>query len=207
MSPNKENKPMMFLSRFRIRTTAAIRSDFLLIVLLVALDVGARLVPHAPNFTPVAATALFAASVLRVRALALLVPFAAMALSDLMLGFYDWRVMGVVYIAIALPALAGLLPRRVRAPGVVAIMLSSSLTFFATTNFAVWAFSGMYAPDISGLIKCYIAALPFLQNTIVGDAFWATALFGGYWLAQRMALQHANAAVTSERKFQATRRT
>ena len=58
---------MMSMSPFRIRLPAAIRSDFLLIVLLVALDVGARLAPHAPNFTPVAATALFAASVLRVR--------------------------------------------------------------------------------------------------------------------------------------------
>ena len=56
-----------------------------------------------------------------------------MALSDLMLGFYDWRVMSVVYVAIALPALAGLLPHRVRAPGIIAIILSSSLTFFATT--------------------------------------------------------------------------
>jgi hypothetical protein len=206
MPPNKENKPMMSMSPYRSRLPAAIRGDFLLIVLLVALDVGARLAPHAPNFTPVAATALFAASVLRVRAMALLVPFAAMALSDLMLGFYDWRVMSVVYVAIALPALAGLLPHRVRAPGIVAIMLSSSLTFFATTNFAVWAFSGMYAPDMGGLIKCYIAALPFLQNTIAGDAFWATALFGGYWLVQRIASQHANAAVASERKHQATRR-
>ena len=178
-------------SPYRTRLPTTIRTDLLLIAFLIALDVGARLTPHAPNFTPVAASALFAASVLRVRAWAVLVPFAAMALSDLMLGFYDWRVMGVVYVAIALPALAGLLPRGLRTLGIVAIMLSSSLAFFATTNFAVWAFSGMYTPDLGGLIKCYIAALPFLQNTITGDAFWAMALFGGYWLVQGIAARRA----------------
>jgi hypothetical protein len=157
-------------------------TDILLIAFLIALDVGMRLLPHAPNFLPVAASALFAANVLRVRALALLVPLTAMALSDLVLGVHDWRVASVVYVAIALPALAAFLPRRVRLPGIVAIVLASSLTFFAATNFAVWAFSGMYEPNLGGLIKCYIAALPFLQNTIAGDAFWATALFGGYRL-------------------------
>jgi hypothetical protein len=162
---------------------AALRADVLLIVFLVAFDVAARLAPHAPNFTPVAATALFAASVLHVRALALLVPLAAMALSDAVLGFSDWRVMSVVYVAIALPAAAGLLPRPVRAPGaLMAVILSSSLTFFLTTNLAVWAFSGMYAPNLGGLIQCYIAALPFLQNTMASDLFWTAVLFSLYWL-------------------------
>jgi uncharacterized membrane protein YqaE (UPF0057 family) len=105
----------------------------------------------------------------------------------------------VVHVSIALPALAALLPRGVRSPTIVAIVLSSALTFFATTNFAVWAFSGIYTPDVGGLIKCYIAALPFLRNTIAGDAFWATALFGGYRLVQSLAARRAIAALAVER--------
>jgi hypothetical protein len=58
------------------------------------------------------------------------------------------------------------------------------LFFFATTNFAVWASSGMYAHDLHGLIHCYVAALPFLQNTVIGDMFWATLLFGSWWSAK-----------------------
>ena len=49
----------------------------------------------------------------------------------------------------------------------------------------------MYAPDLDGLIECYIAALPFLQNMFAGDVFWATALFGGYWLVKRRSLRAA----------------
>jgi hypothetical protein len=160
------------------------RAELALAMSLVAFDVLARLAPHAPNFTPVAASALFAGAVLRSRTLALAVPLAAMVISDLLLGWHDWRVMGVVYAALALPALLGMWGRARAAMVLVPLALSSSLLFFATTNFAVWAFSGMYAHDLHGLMHCYVAALPFLQNTVVGDMFWTTLLFGAWWGAQ-----------------------
>jgi hypothetical protein len=150
---------------------------------LVGLDIVARLAPHAPNVTPIAASALFAGMVLRSRALALAVPLAAMLVSDLVVGAYDWRVMSVVYAALALPALLGTWGRA-RSAVLLPLVLSSSLFFFATTNFAVWASSGMYAHDLHGLIHCYVAALPFLQNTVIGDMFWATLLFGSWWSAK-----------------------
>jgi len=151
---------------------------------LVALDVVARAAPHAPNVTPIAASAVFAGMVLRSRALAVAVPISALLLSDLVTGSYDWRIMGVVYAALALPAF---LARwgRVRPMVVLApLVLSSSLLFFATTNFAVWAFSGMYAHDLNGLVLCYVAALPFFYNTVAGDALWTTLLFATWWSAK-----------------------
>jgi hypothetical protein len=63
------------------------------------------------------------------------------------------------------------------------------LLFFATTNFAVWAFSGMYAPDLHGLVHCYVAALPFLWNTVAGDMLWTTLLFGTWWSAKFLLAQ------------------
>jgi hypothetical protein len=151
---------------------------------LVGLDIVARVAPHAPNVTPIAASAVFAGMVLRSRALALAVPISALLLSDLVAGSYDWRIMGVVYAALALPTL---LARWGRARPVVvlaALVLSSSLLFFATTNFAVWAFSDMYAHDLHGLVLCYVAALPFLWNTVAGDVLWTTLLFGCWWSAK-----------------------
>jgi hypothetical protein len=155
-----------------------------LAISLVGLDIVARVAPHAPNVTPIAASAVFAGMVLRSRALALAVPIAALLLSDLVVGAYDWRIMGVVYAALALPALAARWGRA-RPVGVLApLVLSSSLLFFAITNFAVWAFSGMYAHDLHGLIHCYVAALPFLGNTVAGDMLWTTLLFGCWWSAK-----------------------
>jgi hypothetical protein len=176
---------MLSILTSRIVNSRALRADLLIVVCLVALDVAARLLPHVPDFTPIVATALFAASVLRVRALALLVPTAGMMLGDAILGSYDSRMMIIVYAALALPACAAFLPSRLRGPRLIAaLLLSSSLTFFVVTNFAVWAFSPMYAPNAAGLFKCYVAALPFLRNMIAGDLFWGLALFGLHWLAQ-----------------------
>jgi hypothetical protein len=152
---------------------------------LVGLDIVARLAPHAPNVTPIAASAVFAGMVLRSRALALAVPLAAMLVSDLVVGAYDWRITGVVYAALVLPALLARWGRALRPVVVlVPLVLASSLLFFATTNFAVWAFSGMYAHDLDGLVLCYVAALPFLYNTVAGDVLWTTLLFGSWWSAK-----------------------
>jgi hypothetical protein len=159
-------------------------SELALALSLVALDVVARLAPHAPNFTPVAASALFAGAVLRSRPLAPAVPLAAMLVSDLVVGSYDWRVMGVVYAALAFPALLGMWARTRSTVLFAPLALSSSLLFFVSTNFAVWAWSGMYAHDLDGLVRCYVAALPFLQNTMIGDMFWTALLFGGWWSAK-----------------------
>jgi hypothetical protein len=170
-----------------VRAWRALHTDVAVVVALVGLNVAARLLPHAPDFTPVAASALFAASVLRMRALSIVVPLAGMILDDAWLGLYDLRIMAAVYGTLALPACAAWLSSRWRRPVMIApVLLSSSLSFFVVTNFAVWAFSPMYAANAAGLLKCYIAALPFLQNTICGDLFWGIVLFGGYWLAQNV---------------------
>jgi len=168
----------------RARAMELSHTELALAMGLVGLDVVARLMPHAPNFTPIAASALFAGAVLRSRTLALAVPVASMLASDFILDGYDWRVMGVVYAALALPALLGRWGRTRSAIVLAPLALSSSLIFFATTNFAVWAFSGMYTHDLAGLVHCYVAALPFLQNTVIGDMFWTTLLFGGWWAAR-----------------------
>jgi len=173
---------MAVISNIRHRALA-LAMELPLAACLLILDVVARVLPHAPNLTPMAASALFAGVIFRSRLLALTTPIAAMALGDLVLGAYDWRVAGVVYVSLALPAFAGMWDRSLRTPRLplllVPLALASSVTFFVTTNFAVWAFSGMYANDLAGLLHCYVAALPFLRNGVMGDLFWTAVLFGG----------------------------
>jgi hypothetical protein len=158
--------------------------EFMLLFGLIALDVVVRILPNTLNFSPVAASALFAGAVLG-RPLALAVPLAALALSDCVLGFDDWRMAVFVYAGLTLPAVLGLLTRGSYKPIRLASLAAlSSVFFFVTSNFAVWMFSGIYARDIAGLVKCYIAALPFFQNTLMGDLFWTAVLFGGLWVTK-----------------------
>jgi len=169
------------------KTRADLRMDLLLMVFLIGFDVAARLLPHAPGVWPFAASALFAGWMLRIPALAIVVPLAAVLLSNVALAGDDWRITLVVCLAVTLPAFAGMLARRW--PGAIPVVvatLSCSLIFFVTTNFAVWAFSGMYPLTWQGLMQCYVAALPFLDKTVLGDLFWIGVLFGGAWLTQRV---------------------
>ena len=159
--------------------------DLGLVAFLIVFDVVARLLPHAPGVWPFAASALFAGRMLRMPALAVVVPLAAVLLSNVALAGDDWRITAVVCTAITLPAFAGMLARRWHgAVPVIAAMLSCSLIFFVTTNFAVWAFGTLYPLTLQGLAQCYVAALPFLDKTVMGDLFWTALLFGGAWLVQ-----------------------
>jgi hypothetical protein len=49
----------------------------------------------------------------------------------------------------------------------------------------VWLAGGLYPRTLSGLTACYVAAIPFFRNSIVGDLLYSAALFGGFALAQR----------------------
>jgi hypothetical protein len=168
------------------KSRAHLWMDLGLVAFLIVFDVAARLLPHAPGVWPFAATALFAGRMLRIPALAVVVPVAAVLLSNVALAGEDWRVAAVICAAVTLPAFAGMIARRY--PGAISViagMVSCSLIFFVTTNFAVWAFNGMYPMNFDGLVQCYVAALPFLDKTVLGDLFWTAVLFGGAWLVQR----------------------
>jgi hypothetical protein len=163
----------------------ALGLDLLLVAFLIGFDVAARLLPHLPGLWPFAASALFAGRMMRTPGLAFVVPLLALTLSNTVLAGDDWRITMVVYAAIALPALLGPLTRGARTIiAVPATMVACSLIFFVTTNFAVWAFGNLYSHDWQGLVQCYVAALPFLDKTVIGDLFWAAVLFGGAALIQ-----------------------
>ena len=167
------------------RTRADLWMDVALVAFLIGFDVVARVLPHAPGVWPVAASALFAGRMLRWLWLSLIVPVGAVALSNVFMPGDHWAVLLTVSAALCVPALLGMLVRRWSgAAPTVAAMIASSLVFFMMTNFAVWVFDAMYPTTMEGLVQCYVAALPFLDRTVLGDLAWAGAFFGGAWLVQ-----------------------
>ena len=145
-----------------------------------------RLVPHPPNFTPIGAMALFSGAYLgRKGVIAFAAPLGALLLSDLVLGFY--RGMPTVYFSVALVVIIGWLSlQRVSPLRIGAAAIASSVLFFVVTNFGMWLSSGFYPRTLAGLEACYIAAIPFFQNTVAGDLFYATLLFGGWKIAETL---------------------
>lgn len=149
-----------------------------------------RLVPHWPNFTPVAALALFGAATFERKWLGLVAPFAALLLSDSLIGFHGN--MGAVYVSFGITWLLGYWAVQQPSVGRVALAsVISSVLFFLITNFAVWYGSSFYPQTPAGLLSCYAAGLAFYEGTsfflngVFGDLFFNTILFGGYYLLQK----------------------
>lgn len=143
-----------------------------------------RLLPHIPNFAPITAIGLFSGAYLN-KKWAFLIPIIALLLSDFFIGFYGWQVMVAVYGSFAVSGLLGVwLRRRKNAGNVILVTLFASIQFYIITNFAVWAFGGLYPPTIAGLSASYINALPFFRNTLLGDFFYVGIMFGAYELVR-----------------------
>ena len=156
-----------------------------MVFVLIVLAAASRLLPHPPNFAPVAAIGLFAGA-LSGRRVGWLVPLVALLLSDLVLGFYNPIGMLWNYIAFGACLLIGsaVLAKRRTFARVAGAVLASSLVFFALSNFGMWA-SAYYPRTWAGFVACYVAALPFFRNTFTSDVLYSTALFGGYALLAR----------------------
>jgi hypothetical protein len=151
----------------------------------------ARVLPHPPNVTPIAAMALFGGAYLSNRKLAFLLPLAAMMLSDLMLfGLGQVPFPGVqslwVYGSFALTVCIGILLRQHRrALPIAGATLASAVLFYVVTNFGVWATGALYPRTVAGLAACYTAAIPFFRNMLLGDACYVALLFGGFALVEK----------------------
>jgi len=78
--------------------------------------------------------------------------------------------------------------KRVSIWNVFGVALSSSILFFVITNFAAFL-SGMYPISWTGLVSCYVAAIPFFQNTVASNLIFSGLLFGGFALIEKKFLQ------------------
>lgn len=164
----------------------------LTLAVLIFIAALSRVLPHPPNFSPIEAVALFGGAYFAKRHWALLVPLAAMFLSDIALGLLNggiyWEYFAsagylLVYLTIALSTLLGFgLRSKVSGGRVLVYSLAGSVLFFVITNFGAWLGSPAYPQTAAGLVAAYVAGVPFFQWTVLGTLFYAALLFGGFEL-------------------------
>jgi len=168
------------------------------LALIVLVAAFSRMVPHMPNFSPLGVIGLFGAAHFSKKWLAFCIPIAATWLSDLFInnviyGAYSpsftWFYAGFYWQYGSYLLIAGLgfwlYRRSVSVPKVLGGALGAGLIFFLVSNFGCWIGSSIYPQNAGGLLACYAAGVPFYQGTLLGDLFYATVLFGGYYLLQR----------------------
>jgi hypothetical protein len=166
---------------------------FIVVLSLIILAAVLRLLPHWPNFTPIAAMALFAGTYFDKKQYAFAIPIAAMFISDILIGFH--ANMPAVYLCFGITVMIGLAIRRnVTAGTVLLASLSSSVIFFLITNFSAWIASPFYPQTFSGLMECYVAGLvffndqvnglSFFMNEILGTTFFSAVFYGAFYLME-----------------------
>jgi hypothetical protein len=147
------------------------------IAILVCVGVVGRFFIEVPNVSPMITIALLGGYFVGARK-AWIIPILAMLITDSVIGFYDWKLMFSVYACFILPVF---LSRFINKDLLLSPMILSALgstCFFVITNFTVWATSQWYPHTITGLLECYIAAIPFYRNMLVGDVILTFSCFG-----------------------------
>ena len=145
---------------------------------LIVVVAVSRFLPHPPNVVPLTAMAL-AGGVYLEKRFALLIPLLALFLSDVFLGFH--ATMPFVYGCFIATGLIGLWLQAHKKPFIIlGGAIVSSVLFFAVTNFGVWLTGGgwNYPRTMNGLFECYVLAIPFFRNSLIGDIMYTAVLFG-----------------------------
>ncbi len=183
-----------------------IDSKFKFPIVIIILAIVSRLIPHAYNFAPFGAIALFGSAYFQDKKIAFIVPIIAAWISGVVLNntvyasmhptfiLFDrdilWQSMAYVFTAVV-----GfyLYDKNVSPIKVVTGAVASSLLFFTITNFGFWVSGSFYPTTISGLVACFTAAIPFYQSTLMGDLIFSSLFFGSYYFAakRKLNINHA----------------
>ncbi len=154
--------------------------NFAIISSLIFAGVLSRLAPHPLNMALVTGATIYGATKLTRRD-TLIVPLAIMFVTDAVLGFHTTMLFTWGAFALIAVLAHAVLSGKTTLTRVAATTLSSSVIFFVISNLGVWLTGHMYTLDLAGFVACYVNALPFFQNTLIGDALYTASVFGlGY---------------------------
>jgi hypothetical protein len=194
-----------------IRREPLLRSRPGFLTALLLFTVGVRLLPYTLahfglkidpaatvypwNFSALPAICLFGGACFAERRWSFAIPLAALLVGDFgiwaLTGRADWAFypsQPVVYASYALIVVLGFALRHRRPAWAVGAMgLAGSVMFYLTTNFGVWLFGdgALYPHTPAGLLECYVAALPFFRNWLIGMAVFLPILFSPLAMAER----------------------
>ena len=138
----------------------------------------ARLIPHPPNFTPVIAVAIMSGYFFKNVNFSFVVLLVAMLLSDLFIGFYE----NVVFVYVSLLLITFVFHKmsyKINFKNLFIFGFVGSFIFFIISNFGVWAMGSPgvydipYEKNLSGLLQCYILAIPFFGNTFLSTLIFS----------------------------------
>ena len=159
--------------------------NYLFCGFLILIGVLFRLIPHAPNFTPILTIALMSGLYVKNK-WSILLPILVMFISDLFIGSHitaPW-----VYGSLLAVFLIGRLVKS-SVLNVLLYSVLSSFVFFLLTNFGVWI-SGGYTYSFEGLVLCYVMAIPFFKNTLISTILFSSIFYSLHYFINASSLRY-----------------
>lgn len=153
----------------------------ILAVAVLTFFVFLRLLPHAPNFSPIGAVAFISGIWFLKRSWFLLVPITLVFFTDLILGMYDG--IAFTYFAYVLIFSMGALfasfkfeSKVIKSTYFILMNISASVLFFIISNLGVWWSTPLYSHDFQGFVECFVLAIPFYPMSLTSQLLYALVL-------------------------------
>lgn len=143
------------------------RWSFLINMLAIAI-IG-RLLPHPPDFSPIPALCLLLSQTYS-KKISVFLMLSTIFISDILLAVingYPW-IGGWAFFTYSGYIICILAIRKTNSAWFS--LFAMTLLFWVWSNFGVWITNFPYT--LNGVISCYLLALPFLANSIVGGIVW-----------------------------------
>ena len=145
-------------------------------IILFGLLVLSRMITDIPNFTATIALVMFTGYLIQNRLLSILIVLTSQVVSDLYLGIYSSMIfVYAAYISIVL--LSPIIMNKINTKSVIFSSIISPSIFFIISNFGVWLTGSMYTFNLSGLITCYVAGIPFFDESLISTILFALTIF------------------------------
>ncbi|WP_295127521.1 DUF6580 family putative transport protein [uncultured Chitinophaga sp.] len=143
------------------------------------------------NFSPVGAMALFGGAYFADKWKSYVFPLLTLFISDVLIMqiffrdistglLYDGWIWN--YLAVAAMVLCGqLIIRKVSVANLIIAGIVSAVAHWLISDLGMWMSSlSIYSHDFNGLVECYIAAIPFMKNMIIGNLVYGAIMFFGF---------------------------
>lgn len=159
-----------------------------------------RLFTFLPNFSALESLALFGGAYITMRYVAILIPLAAMFLSDLVINntiarpffpnhdgfvifseYMIWNTLAIVSIVL----FGRLFLKKMNWLNGFFGILGATAIFWIISNIGAWLSSGLFPLTFAGMMENFAFALPFLKNSLLGNFVFGLILFGSYELLTR----------------------
>ena len=152
------------------------KNDLMIPIIMMTLRVISRMISDIPNFTATIALIMFTSYLIRDKFLSVLVILVSQIISDLYIGIYSsmFFVYGA-YVFIAL--LSPIIMNKLNFKSVLISSLVTPTIFYIVSNFGVWITGSTYPLSLDGLIMCYVAGIPFFDETLLSTVVFSVTIY------------------------------